>query len=100
MLSICFLSERILEDLETLDPREISDYNEKDDLERDSFGTADTTRLSHNYSKYFLVLRQSTVKYDMFRSQQVKLIPLITRIISKRYNIMMHLNFIHHLHSL
>ena len=97
MLSICFLSERILEDLETLDPSEISDYNEKDDLERDSFGTADTTRLSHNYSKYFLVLRQSTVKYDMFRSQQVKLIPLI---ISKRYNIMMHLNFIHHLHSL
>lgn len=75
MLTLWFLSERILEDLETLDPREISDYNEKDHLETDSFGTANTTSLCYNYSQYFLVLRQSTVKYDMFRSQQVKLIP-------------------------
>ena len=74
MLTLWFLSERILEDLETLDPREISDYNEKDCLETDSFGTAKTTSLCYNYSQYFLVLRQSTVKYDMFRSQQVKLI--------------------------
>ena len=69
-----FFSERILEDSETLDPSKIADYNEKDDFEKDSFGTADTTRLSHNYSKYFLVLCQSTMKYDMFRRHQVKLI--------------------------
>ena len=71
---LTFFSERILEDLETLEPSKIADYNEKDDFEKDSFGTADTTRSSHNYSKYFLVLCQSTMKYDMFRRHQVKLI--------------------------
>ena len=74
MLSICFLSERILEDLETLDPNKIADYNEKNDFEKDSFGASDFIRLGHDYSKYFLVLRQSTMKYDMFRRHQVKLI--------------------------
>ena len=71
---LLFFTERILEDLETLDPSKIADYNEKNDFEKDSFGTPDTIRLSHDYSKYFLVLCQSTMKYDMFRRHQVKLI--------------------------
>ena len=71
---LLFFSERILEDLETLDPNKIADYNEKNDFEKDSFGASDFIRLGHDYSKYFLVLRQSTMKYDMFRRRQVKLI--------------------------
>ena len=73
---LLFFSERILEDLETLDPNKIADYNEKNDFEKDSFGASDFIRLGHDYSKYFLVLRQSTMKYDMFRRHQVKLILL------------------------
>ena len=71
---LTIFSERILEDLETLDPNKIADYNEKNDFEKDSFGASDFIRLGHDYSKYFLVLRQSTMKYDMFRRHQVKLI--------------------------
>ena len=71
-----YFSERILEDFETLYPSTIADYNEKHDFQKDSFGTPDIIRLGHNYSKYFLVLRQSTMKYDMFRRHQVKLILL------------------------
>ena len=71
---LTIFSERILEDLETLDPSKIADYNEKTDSEKDSFGASDFIRLGHDYSKYFLVLRQSTMKYDMFRRHQVKLI--------------------------
>ena len=71
---LTIFSERILEDLETLDPNKIADYNEKNDFERDSFGESDIIRLCHNYSKYFLVLCQSTMKYDMFRRHQVKFI--------------------------
>ena len=71
---LTIFSERILEDLETLDPNKIADYNEKNDFEKDSFGESDIIRLCHNYSKYFLVLCQSTMKYDMFRRHQVKLI--------------------------
>ena len=73
---LLFFSERILEDLETLDPSKIADFNEKNDFEKDSFSTPNIIRLSHNYSKYFLVLRQSTMKYDMFRRHQVQLILL------------------------
>ena len=71
---LTIFSERILEDLETLDPNKIADYNEKNDFEKDSFGASDFIRVGHDYSKYFLVLRQSTMKYDMFRRHQVKLI--------------------------
>ena len=71
---LTIFSERILEDLETLDPSKIADYNEKTDSEKDSFGASDFIRLGHDYSKYFLVLCQSTMKYDMFRRHQVKLI--------------------------
>ena len=68
--------ERILEDFETIDAGLIEDYNNRSRHFESKYSNdlVNSNRANEgqvNVIKYYLVLRQSTLKYDVFRSKQV-----------------------------
>ena len=64
----------MLEDFETIDTRVVEDFSRSrssEDKNTDKSGNLDHNVKKQNKTKYYLVLRQSSQKYELFRRPQV-----------------------------
>jgi len=64
----------MLEDFETIDTRIVEDFSRSrssEDKNTDKSGNLDHYVKKQNKTKYYLVLRQSSQKYELFRRPQV-----------------------------